>query len=67
MNKIKAIALATPRASFQKPHVREDEDGKYLVRAGSSADACRLVEAFRGAGYECNSSPRDWRLVIVTP
>lgn len=63
---IKKIVKNTPRASFANPRVYMDEDGLVKVIAGSPADATRFIQAIRSAGYSCNTSPWDWRTIVVT-
>ena len=59
---VKKIVKQTPRASFANPRVAI-EDGAIIVRAGSSADACRFIEALRNNGYTATVSPYDWRVI----
>jgi len=50
MQTISEIVRATPRASFSRPYIKEEEDGTATIRTGSPADACRVIEAIRAAG-----------------
>lgn len=51
MQTIRQIVGATPRASFARPYIREEEDGTATIRTGSPADAVRVIEALRAGGY----------------
>ena len=63
---IKKIVKACPRASFQNPHFSEDVDGGVIVRLGSPSDACRVIDALRRNGYDCNlASVHDGKAVRV--
>ena len=51
MQTIRQIVGATPRASFARPYIREEEDGTATIKTGSPADAVRVIEALRAGGY----------------
>lgn len=60
MQTIRQIVGATPRASFSRPYVREEEDGTTTIRTGSPADAVRVIDAIRAAGmYARLEGPRE--------
>ena len=61
MQTIRQIVGATPRASFARPYIREEEeDGTATIRTGSSADAVRVIEALRAGGYAARlEGPRE--------
>lgn len=60
MQTIRQIVWATPRASFARPYIREEEDGTATIRTGSPADAVRVIEALRAGGYAARlEGPRE--------
>jgi hypothetical protein len=60
MQTIRQIVGATPRASFARPYIREEEDGTATIKAGSPADAVRVIEALRAGGYAARlEGPRE--------
>lgn len=60
MQTIWQIVGATPRASFARPYIREEEDGTATIRTGSPADAVRVIEALRAGGYAARlEGPRE--------
>ena len=54
MKEIKKIVNGCPRASFKNPTFRQNSEGDIIVTLGSPADACRVIDALRGKGYDCN-------------
>lgn len=54
MKEIRKIVKATPRASYANPAFKFDSDGNVLVYLGSNADCCRVIDALRSRGYDCN-------------
>ena len=60
MQTIRQIVGTTPRASFARPYIREEEDGTATIRTGSPADAVRVIEALRAGGYAARlEGPRE--------
>ena len=60
MQTIRQIVGATPRASFARPYIREEEDGTATIKTGSPADAVRVIEALRAGGYAARlEGPRE--------
>lgn len=60
MQTIRQIVGATPRASFTRPYIREEEDGTATIKTGSPADAVRVIEALRAGGYAARlEGPRE--------
>lgn len=60
MQTIRQIVGATPRASFARPYIREEEDGTATIRTGNPADAVRVIEALRAGGYAARlEGPRE--------
>ena len=64
MKTITEIVKATPRASYARPKVTEEDSGRHIIKTGSPADACRIIDALRAAGYSAGLlDPRDSRTV----
>ena len=60
MQTIRQIVGATPRASFARPYIREEEDGTATIKTGSPADAVWVIEALRAGGYAARlEGPRE--------
>ena len=60
MQTIRQIVGATPRASFARPYIREEEDGTATIKTGSPAAAVRVIEALRAGGYAARlEGPRE--------
>lgn len=52
--------MDTPRASFGRPYIREEEDGTTTIKTGSAADAVWVVNVLRAAGYVARlEEPRE--------
>ena len=68
MKTIRQTANSAPRASQARPQIRENQDGTVIIKTGSPADACRMIDALRQAGYFARlADPRDGRTIMAAP
>ena len=65
---LQQIIQTAPRASFARHYIKEDDHDprRVMVRTGSPADAVRVIEAVRAAGYFARlEDPRQGRQVVA--
>ena len=66
-NRIQAVINKTPLANFGKVHARytDEQENECTIRANSPADACRIIEGLRSAGFSANINPWDAKTVYA--